>query len=190
MRNGHRVLPVVLLVAALSSCGGSGSTASPSPSPSPASAPPVLNALLAGRCPEPAPASIGSPHPGKAPLVPPGLSGELVICRYPGINAPAGATASPPTATVVRDAAAIRTLAQQLDALPLPLTGTVNCPADDGSSALLGFTGTAPGGVVLLAELSGCATVTDGHVLRELTGPALAQLRRPDMERMSGRPST
>lgn len=111
-------------------------------------------------------------------LVPPGAS-SLVICRYSGLNPPhgvhrfrlmaAGTSTAPPT---------LAKFTSRLNALRPGRQGAAySCPTDDGSALLAFFSYPSGPGVTVKVGLTGCGTITNGHVRRLALGaPVVAQL--------------
>jgi len=118
----------------------------------------------AAPCPAAAPEFVTNDVAGlRARLVPLMLSGQSIsgalVCVWDGLNA------TPPLglrATTELTASAAQTLAEDFDALPPGLTGMTNCPADDGSAALVVFAYGTAGYIDALVRPTGCRSVTNG----------------------------
>jgi hypothetical protein len=112
------------------------------------------------------PAEGSTPRSGHGTLVPLADHARLVLCRYPP---PASSHRPNPEPAVVSAASAVAVLAGRINALPTFRPGNYNCPDDDGSALLLNFGASDGKAVMLEANLSGCASITDGRTVRELT---------------------
>jgi hypothetical protein len=66
----------------------------------------------------------------------------------------------------VTDAATVARLARELDALPKPTPGAVNCPADFGDAVIAIFAYPTGDADPVTVGLSGCQSVGNGHLSR------------------------
>jgi hypothetical protein len=101
--------------------------------------------------------------PARKRLAPPGAS-AIRLCRYNALGMrPLRGLARSALVTNTRTVAVI---VDELDALPAFPSRPISCPADDGAEieALLAYAGGE--GVVVQIDLTGCATVSNGSVVR------------------------
>jgi hypothetical protein len=130
--------------------------------------------LLAAAFAAPAVGAAGRGCAAAAPLLPaggavagrlvPSGAGSLLLCRYRGLNAAAGARRLNGTRLITRRPE-VASLTRQFDALPTS-TLMFHCPMDDGSEIAATFLFAHRAAVLVTVELTGCTTVTNGHVTR------------------------
>jgi|SRR5579862_6945741 len=124
-------------------------------------------------CPELVPPTVRPTLHSSGRLVPFGAQ-TLLLCRYRGLNAGAGARRLR-SARLLRIRAQIEAIAALLNALP-QISG-IHCPMDDGSEIVASFS--YPGGARLVVQigLTGCRTVTSTRLpVRTASGPSGARL--------------
>jgi hypothetical protein len=121
-------------------------------------------------------------------LVPPGAV-SLTLCRYRGLNDPSPRYVNELAGSgTVSDQPHVQAFAAQFDALP-PLGPIVPwpmaCPSGDESSVLAVFNYAQGPPDPVFASLTGCATATNGHVVRSLAF-APGQRLRSRLARITG----
>jgi hypothetical protein len=114
-------------------------------------------AHLASTCPAVLSANYAYPSSSRVSMVA-GTPNNVAVCRYEGLNDPHPHRLARAVDAGLEQAAY---LAKNLD-LGKPMSGTVNCPNDDGTAALLVF-GFADGHrSAVTVSLTGCRTATNG----------------------------
>lgn len=103
----------------------------------------------------------------------PGHPVVVLVCRYSGLN-------GHPRLALIRsraitDAATVAHLAHDLNALPPPSPGALNCPADFANAVLMFFSYAHGPGDPVSVGLSGCQDVANGH-LHRLAGMARSRI--------------
>jgi hypothetical protein len=121
-------------------------------------------------------------------LVPPGAV-SVTLCRYRGLNDPSPRYVNELAGSgTVSDQPRAQAFAAQFDALP-PLGPIVPwpmaCPSGDESSVLAVFNYPQGSPDPVFASLTGCATATNGHVVRSLAF-APGQRLRDQLTRLTG----
>lgn len=115
-------------------------------------------AHLASACPAVLPTNYPYPSPSQVTMVA-GTPNHVAVCRYEGLNDPHPHRLARAVDAGVEQAAY---LAKNLD-LGKPMTGgTVNCPNDDGTAALLVFGFPDGHRSAVTVSLTGCRTATNG----------------------------
>jgi hypothetical protein len=103
----------------------------------------------------------------------PGHPAAVLLCRYSGLNG------HPQLALIrsraITDITTVADLAHELNALPPPSPGAVNCPADFADAVLMFFLYAHGPGDPVSVGLSGCQDVANGH-LHRLAGMARSPL--------------
>ncbi|MDQ6807762.1 MAG: hypothetical protein M3065_23060 [Actinomycetota bacterium] len=105
-----------------------------------------------------------------ATLVPAGVR-QLLLCRYSGLGSapePVGSASFRLLARgLVTNHATVRSLARKLNALK-PAIGVTACPNDDGTAiiAFFRYGSTPKADDPVRVDLSGCSSVTNGHLQR------------------------
>lgn len=134
-------------------------------------------------CPANDRAPIVSQAPGAGRSLVPRGAISLTVCRYNGLaGAPRSVRAVGPNklvaAGVTGDQTMIAKVTAELDAIrPTRPGAAFGCPADFGSKLLAFFAYRSRAGDVVTIDLSGCNTITNGHVRRlGLSAPVIGQL--------------
>jgi len=119
-----------------------------------------------------------------SPLVPRGAV-SLTVCRYNGLAGAPGSAGSAQGSAPHRlvgagttsDSGTIARVTGELDAIRPARVAVYGCPADFGTELLAFFTYRSRPGDVVTIGLSGCNTITNGHVRRlGLNAPVIGQL--------------
>jgi hypothetical protein len=121
--------------------------------------------------------------PARRLLAPAGAS-ALRLCRYNALGTrPLRGLAR---SALVTSAATVKAIVTELDQLPAVPRGAFSCPADDGAEidALLAYAG--GNGVVVQIELGGCATVSNGSVVRWLGSSKAGRELLAQTEKLTG----
>ncbi|MFI6048946.1 hypothetical protein ACIBCO_02520 [Streptomyces violascens] len=119
----------------------------------------ALEAVRTTRCPDAPPAfkaSDGSDHGSLEPLA----ANRLLLCGYPPPNLNTRGMTS--RQALVTDKSVLDRLRASLNRLGEPPSGPVNCPADKKAKVLEIFSD-GHHAVELVAKLTGCQEVTNGH---------------------------
>jgi hypothetical protein len=106
-------------------------------------------------------------------LVPPGAT-TVLLCRYRGLNPSATAHRLQHSRRVTSTAQVAR-FTTELDALP-KLGRVIHCPMDDGSEITATFGYRSAASVYLDVGLTGCRTVSNGHLTRTASSPGGSRL--------------
>jgi hypothetical protein len=153
----YRALAAFVVVAALAGCGTRTALTTHG-----ASAPKPHR--LHAACPKSDRRKPASGVPGAQQKLVPGHPGAVLVCRYSGLN-------GHPRLALIRslaitDAATVTHLAHELNALPPPSPGAVNCPADFADAVLMFFAYAHGPADPVSVGLSGCQDVANGHLHR------------------------
>lgn len=142
----------------------------------PPSAASVIDTVVHQRCP--------ARDPGHATNLP-WFGGKLVVvahptvlvaCGYPGLQQP-GTAPRAVARRVLTDRAAVASWRDRLNALPPIRAGVFNCGPDNGSAALMAFL-RGHDVTVVRVHRSGCASASNGQVVRGTPLPVLVRLAR------------
>lgn len=122
--------------------------------------------------------------PARHELAPPGAS-AIRLCRYNalGVKPVRGLAAS----GLVSDPTSVRKLVGELDSLPVP-PKLAFCPMDKGAliDLIVAYGGGGDRGVLVQVDLTGCATVDNGSVIRTAAGSAAGHALLAQIERLTG----
>jgi len=121
--------------------------------------------------------------PARKQLAPPGAK-AIRLCRYNALGTlPVRGLAR---SALVTSARTVKAIVSELDALPAPPRRPLSCPADDGAEidALLAYPG--GNGVFVQIDLTGCATVSNGSVVRWAGSTAAGRNLLAETEQLTG----
>ncbi len=125
----------------------------------------VSDARSAGACPGVDRAAAVSARPGATRTLVPTGAGELLLCRYSGLDAPGGAFRLQ-VQRLVSQQPTVAVLTSELDALT-PTTGIYHCPSERAADIVARFIYAAGPQNPVTVDLTGRNAVTNGHVHRE-----------------------
>lgn len=129
-------------------------------------------ANLASTCPAVLSASYPYPSPSQVSMVA-GTPNHVAVCRYEGLNDPHPHRLARSADAGIEQAAY---LAKNLN-LGKPMSGTINCPNDDGSAALLVFGFPDGHRSAVRVGLNGCQIATNGERTVRYPSGVAAQVR-------------
>jgi hypothetical protein len=139
---------------------------------------PRLRVLASGRCPATDAGVVGVRNPGAhltGALLPAGRPATALRCSYYGANGKSFKLKAQQRLGPAR----ARALASAIARIPVShLVGsTTSCPADDGSAVLVAFGYPGSGSVDVWAEVTGCATISNGYIYAGGELPKVSQGR-------------
>jgi hypothetical protein len=121
--------------------------------------------------------------PARKQLAPPGAK-AIRLCRYNALGRlPLRGLAR---SALVTSARTVKSIVSELDALPALPRRPLSCPADDGAEidALLAYPD--GNGVFVQIDLTGCATVSNGSVVRWAGSTAAGRNLLAETEQLTG----